>query len=600
MVVTATRSATRLRDAPAISYVVDSVAIDRTMASRASDALGYVPGVDVECGTGVGLPSKKSISLNGLPSFHTVVLVDGHRLLSSHFHTGANVDIVPPGNIERIEVLKDASSAQYGSDALGGVVNIITKRGSQTPSLELEAAGGSCQSLRGGISLTGATTPKVFHSVYAGWDQSEGIPITEGRRKDMLGWKHLSLMDRFDFHVANNARLGASVHYAGFMDLQSGDLFYNGWLLTPGVDWGWDITPKLAVNGQFYYTRWNADISHERNELASPELWLSWSGLPYNRITLGGDFQWRSFARDGVLEQDQRLLGAFLQDELSVANWLRVLGALRLDYVDNTAEGSEDNGPRLSPKLSLLARPVDALGIRASVGSGFRAPSVQDLYESRYHSSGGGIWRYGNDALDPERSVGVNAGLDWHARSWLQAGVNGYYNDLSGMIALVRAPRDTVYNGRTVPIWERRNVNDYRIGGFEVWTRASSRYVGLDIGATATWQDSDDPKAAEALLYPGHKLHAAVDGKAPLGKALELDGFVGVQYVFNRRAPTGDGALADYTRMESGLALTLLRKYELYVKATNLLAQEIEMYEDALWTLEGVPLVEAGVRLKVF
>lgn len=610
MLVSATRSEIGRRDAPVIAYVVDSAAMSAVRAAHVSEALAYVPGIDIGGGTGVGLPSKRSITVNGLPSFHSIVLVDGHRLLSSHFHTGANIDIVPPSAIERIEIVKDASSALYGSDALGGVVNIITKRGTTTPALDLSFAGGGQQTLRGSLSLRGSSGPKLLHSVYAGWDQSEGLPITEGKRKDQLEFKQLSLLDRFDYLASSRVRVGGSVHYAGFMDLQSGSAFYNAWLLTPSVDFGVQATPHFTINGQAYYTRWDADLSNERNELASPELYVTYSGLPYNQLSAGGDFQWRNFARDGVLEQDQRLVGAFLQDQLTLLdNRIRVLGAVRVDYVDNTAPGSEDNGPEFSPRISAVVRPIDALSIRAGVGKGFRAPYVQDLYESRYHPSGGGIWRYGNSQLEPEHSIGTNGGIEWRLPAWLGVGVNGYYNSLTDMIALVRGtrdsagvevPRDTAYGTRRVPVWQRQNINDYRIGGFEGWLRIDTRHIGAYAGGSATWQESDDADAAEALLYPGRKVFATVSGRGSVAGSLEINGFAGVQYVFDRTAPGGVGSLSEYVNLEAGLGLVFKSRLEWFVKGSNLLGQEIDMFEDALWTAKGIPMWETGLKVKAF
>jgi len=617
MVISATRRETRLKYAPAIAFVIDKNEMKKSMASRPSDALEYVPGLDIECGTGVGVPSKKNIAINGLPSFHNIVLVDGKRMLSSHFHTGANIDMVPAANIERIEIIKDASSSMYGSDALGGVINIITRKGTQEPRLEYEVSGGSRSTARTGVSLTGRTTDNILHSAFAGWEQSDGLPLVEGKRKEQLEFKQLTIMDKIDFLAGENGRIGTSIHYSRLFDMPISNTPFDAWLFTPGIDYDFAIGKHLTITGQNYYTQWYAEQptgqSPEKNELASPSLWVTYSRIPSNLITIGGEYVWRNFMRQGVLEHDQHFGGVFAQDEVTLLNRLTILGAIRADYVKNTAPGADDNGPCVSPKLSLLYRPVDFLAVRAGAGAGFRAPYIQDLYESRYHPSGGGIWRYGNLDLKSETSRSANAGLDWDILSGLNLKINGYYNRLENMIALSRGTKDSsgvkVYRDtavmvnsalKKVPVWERVNINSYRIGGFEGTIAYAVKYATLEIGGCATWHSSNDEKAADALQYPGQKAFGKLSGTAPIGQSFVCNGFIGVQRVFNRHASTGGGELDDYTNLEAGLGATFKGKVELYVKGKNLLGQKMEMYEDALWTIEGVPLFESGLRLKAF
>jgi outer membrane receptor protein involved in Fe transport len=238
---------------------------------------------------------------------------------------------------------------------------------------------------------------------------------------------------------------------------------------------------------------------------------------------------------------------------------------------------------------------------------------VQDLYESRYHSSGGGIWRYGNANLKPEFSRSLDAGVEWGPAAGLSIRGNGYYNRLADMITLVRGtrdsagiavPRDTMaLNGGKmvkVPVWERINIDSYRIGGFDGAVGWRFKYGGVEVGGSAVWHSSDDPRSADALQYPGQKVFGKLSGDVPVGLGITCNGFIGAQRVFNRHAPTGGGALRNYTNLEAGLGAVLMGKYEVYVKGRNLLGQEQDMYEDALWTIEGEPLFEGGVKVNVF
>ena len=128
-IVCASLRETALMKTPAICDVIGEKEISAVSAVRVSDVLKYIPGMNVEQGTGSGSPFKKNVTINGMPNYYNLILVDGMRLLSSHTQTGVDIDMIPASAIERIEIIKDASSSLYGSDALGGVVNIVTKKG---------------------------------------------------------------------------------------------------------------------------------------------------------------------------------------------------------------------------------------------------------------------------------------------------------------------------------------------------------------------------------------------------------------------------------------------------------------------------------------
>jgi outer membrane cobalamin receptor len=157
LIVSATRQESILGNSPSISYVVGREDVDVVDAQQVSDALQYVTGVNIEGGTGSGGANKRNIAINGMPSYYNVVMLNGMRLRSSHIQTGTDVNQIPAGAVERIEIIKDASSALYGSDALGGVVNIVTPRGGAKPTATIGGSFGSNNSWKGEVSSTGTS-----------------------------------------------------------------------------------------------------------------------------------------------------------------------------------------------------------------------------------------------------------------------------------------------------------------------------------------------------------------------------------------------------------------------------------------------------------
>ena len=154
IVVTATRRPRLLEETPDVTLVQTSGEIRAMGAVQVNDIIEYMPGVSSIGGTGSGQPFKRTVSLNGMPANYSLILLNGRRVLSSHIHTGANVNVVSPEHIERIELVKGATSAIYGTDGMGGVLNIITRKGSISPGISFTSFGGSRNTYHNGISVT--------------------------------------------------------------------------------------------------------------------------------------------------------------------------------------------------------------------------------------------------------------------------------------------------------------------------------------------------------------------------------------------------------------------------------------------------------------
>ena len=141
VVVTGTRSPRRLGEAPVAVEVITREAIERSGAQDVAEVLEQQRGVDVQRSVlGAG------VRLRGLDASHTLILVDGQRVVGSKDGT-IDLSRFPVDSIERIEIVKGASSALYGSDALGGVVNIITRRSKSSTEANLSARGGHPRSV---------------------------------------------------------------------------------------------------------------------------------------------------------------------------------------------------------------------------------------------------------------------------------------------------------------------------------------------------------------------------------------------------------------------------------------------------------------------
>jgi outer membrane receptor protein involved in Fe transport len=605
MVVTATRKSVPIENSPSVTYVTDVAEVGAISAKTAADALEYIPGLSIEGGTGSGGPLKKNVTINGLPSNYSLVIVNGARLLSSHFHTGTDINLIPADNIEHIEVIKDATSSQYGSDALGGVINIITRDGSSKERLIVNTAVGTQGTYRGSFAFSGGDDDLVNFSVYTGWNQTEGVPIIyPAHRLKELDYRNLSVMDRINAKIGERIRLQVDFNYFT-IDQTFRKMPMQSKLFMPQLKASVELSPQTTIDVQTYYTRWESKINNELNEIVAPQVLITYSGAPHQVITGGAEYNWRNFQRSKVPMSDQHLMGFFVQDELHPLKNLTILAAARVDMTENRVDSIADLGPVFSPRVSMLYRAQDWLSLRLSAGRGFKAPLVMELYEVGY--THGKDLRYGNTGLNPEYSTSVTSGIEVDIPGGVSFIVNGFYNRLTNMIYPIYEFTDSLgYN-----VYVRRNIGKAMVAGGETCVKYFARFgkAKLDALAGLSITRNKNIKTGTILPYsPGNALFLRLSPSLEIRDNLQVNMFGAVKCVMDRqlwnyRSETFTSikpitGLSDYQRVDAGISVRF-GNAEYYFRASNLLGQEIETYEDALMKTEGKTVLEGGVRIEL-
>ncbi|MBN1755668.1 TonB-dependent receptor [bacterium] len=611
VVVTATRRPTLLENSPELTMVIPQTELTITAPQMISEALDYLPGVNTEGGTGSGQPFKRNISIDGLPSQYCMVLMNGARVVSSHYHTGSNVNVVPPEIIDRIELVKGAASAQYGSDGMGGVINIITKRGSTSPKMLFTSYGGSQNSFHTSLSVSGPVGDRIRHSIFSSWEQSDGTPIIEPVfREGQLDYSLFHLLDRVDAELGTKLSLGAQMFYLSSSYPYKGDDPYHSWLITPLLDLGYRINTNFTLNASGYYAGWQSERNAEINEIAEPEISLGFNGLKNNYLLVGGEFIYNNFRRLAVMENDRRAFGVFFQDEWQPISKLSLLAAVRMDKV-------ADIEAVFTPKLTMMFEPAYSVKLRVSLGRGFRAPSLQDLNETLYGH--GTHVRAGNPDLKPEYSTGLTGGIELNPSANLSLMANGYYTALTDMITPIDHGLENPYDyfsPEEMPHWDtedslvyiyrRENVHKASIYGGELkllWNFFRNFYLE---GAFNYTHNKNEDTGESLPYYPGMSFSGKLYGDQSINPWLRLGGFVGINAVSGRKiwkfVENGEQKieLDDYQKLEAGLNITIKERYQLFCNATNLLKQEIHSYEDVEMVLEGIPQFYAGLKINVF
>ncbi len=359
--------------------------------------------------------SRGVAKINGLPADYSLVLLDGERINKGH--GGVDLSQVPIGNVERIEVVKGPSSSLYGSDAIAGVINIITKDPKREPHFNLGYElgshytniynlGGNFKLYDLGVNLGGS----IFNT--EGRKLSEEYDNQNFYVKTVYGSKNKLKVSYNYFNEERNLfRMKEKKHR-----LKAEQEFTMG-------KYG---NLKGSVYANFYdrslYATGETKESNKKDYSAKMQYSLGWGK---NNLFISGYEFWQKDIESYIITDDEIVNSFFAQSDFNLSHFTFTLGA-RGDY-------HKAWGFNLSPKLNIMYKYED-LSLRASYGRGFKAPTVDQLYAFWLHAPGGGLWIEGNPDLSPEKSKGYNFTVDYAFTENLKISGDCYYNDIADII----------------------------------------------------------------------------------------------------------------------------------------------------------------------
>jgi vitamin B12 transporter len=478
VIVTATRVPTPADEVLAPVVVIDRATIERSNAGDAAELLRFHAGLDIARNGGPGQPT--AMFIRGAESNHTLVLVDGVRVNPGTIGL-PGLQNISTDMIERIEVVKGPRSALWGSDAIGGVVNVVTRRGSQDGWL-IEAGYGAYETRRASLNGGADLGKSAALDVGISWTDSDGFPT---RTIDDLdrGYENLSA------NLALRADVGAAEVTVRHWRAE-GTSEYSDFFLTP-VDQDF-VTATTAAEmrlpvGATGEAR--VSVSHLEDEIRqnqSPDF------LQTDRDTFDAQYDWRlsdvhglgvgaMYSRERAssesfgegFKSDTDAVSVYLQDRISAGPHLALLA---LGYTDHETAGSEvtwnaEYGYAFNEQRTR---------VYTLAGSGFRAPDATDRY-------GYG----GNPGLKPERSRNYEIGVR-HALTPQQAlALSAFHTDIEDLIDFTVLSFDP-FEG------VNQNVAEARIRGIEAsWIYTGSLWQAR---VEAIYQDPRDLADDSRLL----------------------------------------------------------------------------------------------------
>ena len=454
VVVTATRVPMPLEEVLAPVIVIDRATIERSAANDAADLLRFHAGVEVARTGGPGQPT--SVFIRGADSNHTLVLIDGVRINPGTIGLPA-LQNVTPDMVERIEVVKGPRSALWGSDAIGGVVNIVTRRGSRDGWV-VEAGYGDYDTRKASVNGGFGMGERASLDFGVAWLDSDGFPTRTGDDTDR-GY------DNLNANLQWRAAIGA-----GEVSLQhwraEGTSEYSDFFLTP-VDQDFETSAtsaalrlpvgrtggaRVAVARVTDRIDQNQSGDFLRTDRDSLDVQFDWQATAVHALGVGA----MHYAEDASSESygsgfdaQTESTSAFVQDRLDIGPHGALLA---LGYTDHETAGSALTW-NAEYGYTFNAGRTRAFAL---AGSGFRAPDATDRY-------GYG----GNPLLEPERSRNYEAGVRHALTERQTVELSAFQNDVEDLIEFVVTDFDT-FQG------ENRNLAQARTRGIE----AAWRYAG--------------------------------------------------------------------------------------------------------------------------
>jgi outer membrane cobalamin receptor len=586
IIVTATRTGHRLGDVPVAASVITREEIEAKNIKTVQDALVYLTGVRMLRTPG-SWGSEGLVQMQGLHPRHTLILVDGQRMFGGH--GAVDVHQISVAMVERIEVVKGPASALYGSDALGGVVNIITR-----PAPDEFTASGS-------ISF-GSRRTQVYE-VSSGFGEGRwgGFFNFTHRKSDGVRPEYFTVVrgitskhsdrskqqifqGRLEYEFSPVSKLTLKPYYSEHIvqDTLSATETQDRTQERRSINAIWEWIPDefsvLNLRGSLlnyeHYTEdkrddWDDD-SHEAEIVYSRMLGIH---------TLTGGYHYQHHKRDDRgkrFSADQTVHSFFLQDEIDLEPATLVLGA-RLDEHDRW-------GTEVNPRASILYRVTEALRLRASVGTAFRGPTLTQLYATWMM---GPFRVHANPNLRPEESVGYQLGAEYEFSPRTLGKLSLFRNEVENLIAhrivrRVRPPHDMFFE----------NVAKATTQGMEL-SLASQIADNLTGRLGYTFLDTKDRiTGLELVRRPRNVLTMELNQKVPV---LNLNLNLAGRYTGERYDDAANTVrLGSYTVVDLSLTWDVREHTQFFGRLDNILGEKNIVDE---YGLDGTEFL-AGVRVK--
>ena len=568
--VTATKTEVYRHETGSSITVITADKIQKLGKMTVLDVLQDVPGISImQYGTFGG---SASIYLRGTKSGHTLVMLDGIEL-NDPMVSDRSFDIAHllADNIERIEIVRGAQSTLYGSDAMGGVINIITKKGEEEFEGEASFEGGSFKTFKETFNLRGSRD-KLNYSLMITRLDTDGVSKAAGGT-EADGYENTTLSTRLGYTLFENGNLDLV-----FRRTESEFEYDDGGNQDDPNKVGWrdSLMGKIAFD-QFVSPLWDHKISFsysetEREYKDDPDPvdtgddshnWFNgdnkkfeWQHnfypVDWSDITAGFEYEEESGYADGRASWDRfegkamDSKGYYLQNQFSLLDTLFITPGLRVD--DNECFGSETT---YKISLSYLI-PKAGTRLKANWGTGFKAPSLYQLYSPDY----------GDLGLNPDEGETYDIGFEQDLfYDKLSFGLTYFCNQFENMVD---------WDSNT---WKYQNVDNAEMKGLE-FDGSFKATETLTLGANYTYTKTrDNDTSKELARRPKSQATFNIDwGFHPKGSLNISTSYIGERWDDS----SNTREMEAYTKVDLYSSYDLMENLQIFFRIENLFDEEFQ------------------------
>jgi len=620
---TASRYLQATREAPASVTVLTAEDFRNYGYRTLADALRSVRSVHVTYDRNYSYLGMRGFGLASDYNNRVLFLVDGHRL-NDNIYDGAlfgNEFILDAESIDRVEIVRGPGSSLYGSNAFFGVVNVLTKRGEQLDGAELSASAGSFGAYRGRASYGRRLEDGADVLVSGSYHHAEGQTLyfpefddpatgngyareADGERAGnafaRVSYEGLTLQGAF---VSRAKHVPTGPYGTAFPSTRTVTWDDRGYLdlsFERTFEDRLSLLARVYLDGYWY----RGDYEYEDTSSGTPVRYINkdsatglwWGGeaqvtRPFldDRVILTGGLELRHNLRQDQSNyddldpkqvyldsrEDSWVFAAYGQADVAVADPLRLNAGVRYDYYSTY-------GRSITPRVALVARPVESTSLKALYGRAFRAPSAYELYYSD-----NGVYQKAPGDLDPETVDSWELAVEQDLARGVRVIGAGFYNSVSDLIATRLDPADGLVTFD--------NLSRARVAGGEIEVQARLE-CGLSGRVSYSYQDARLRHDVRLENCPRNLVKLNLT--APLVPDRLFAGLE-VQYVDRRRGPSG-GEISGYWVANATLRIReLAPRLELSASLYNLFNRDYDDPSGTGLAQEQVEQDPLGFRIQL-
>lgn len=571
VIVTGTRTEVSVRDSLVPAQVIGRAEIERSQARSLAELLRGRAGVGFSNQGGLG--KITTLNLRGTESDHVLVLIDGVRIGSATAGLPALQDL-PIDQIERVEIVRGPRSSLYGSEAIGGVIQIFTLRGGKGLSRHLRVGGGSnnLREASGGFSYGGE---RAWIGADAAYQKTDGINACRGSgtlfagcftdEPDRDGYRNVSL------NVRGGLRFGEAWTLEGNFLNADGENEYDGSFVNRSE------TLQQVIGGKLRYApseKLNVVLSVGRNKDHSDdyldEVFMGFFQTRRDMASLQADFglaegqlltaglDWQ----DDVVKSDTEFTGTSRDNKAGFVEYQGTFGAHQLQ-ASLRQDDNEQFGDHATGSLGYGLSLGKGVKLTASYATGFKAPTINDLYYPFF----------GNPDLEPESSKSLNVGIAQYADSW-----NWTFNVFENRVDDLVSYDSSIFLPNNIDKARIRGAEftfDTQIAGFDISTQLSHVDPRNRTRTTPTGSDNFN---YDNLLARRARNSGRIDVDRRFGDFRIGTTFTGASHRYDDAA--NQVRLAGYGTVDLRVEYAINPEWTLQARANNVFDRE---YETVAW-----------------